>query len=152
VFGLLSQLEISVIGCPLKGTGLGDTVTCTAPVPPPGDGLGLGDGDGAGEPTGLLERDGEPSTVDGEVGSVEPQLTATNAAMSAMTARIQVRMFLRDTAGRRVARRRLRKTRTCVPQVSGIGYRASGGQVSGVRYQLSGVRYQVLGIRVRGRC
>ena len=82
---------MSVIAWPLKGTGLGETVTCTAPVPLPvaglgdgvgvGDGLGDGDGVGVGVPTGLLDRDGTPPVVtgDGEVGSVEPQLMATNA-------------------------------------------------------------------------
>jgi len=105
VFGLVAQLAISVIACPLKGTGLGETVTCTAPVPVPveglGEGVGAGDGVGVGVPPLLPERDGTPPVVtgDGEVGSVEPQLIATNAAKHRSATRTQARMFLRNTRG-----------------------------------------------------
>jgi hypothetical protein len=113
--GLFAQLAISVIAWPLKGTGLGETVTCTAPVPLDGLGEGVGVGDGAGlgdgvgvrdavgvgVPAGLLDRDGTPPVVtgDGEVGSVEPQLMATNAATHRTATRVHVRMFLRNTRG-----------------------------------------------------
>jgi len=105
--GLFAQLAISVIAWPLKGTGLGETETCTAPVPLPADGpgegvgVGLGDGVGVGVPTGLLVRDGTPPVVtgDGDVGSVEPQLMAANAAINRTATRIQARMFLRNTRG-----------------------------------------------------
>jgi hypothetical protein len=112
--GLFAQLAISVIAWPLKGTGFGETVTCTAPVPLPvglgegvgvGDGVGVRDGVGVGVSAGLLDRDGTPPVVTGvgEVGSVEPQLTATNAATNRTATRIQARMFLRNTPGVRVA-------------------------------------------------
>ena len=92
---------MSVIAWPLKGTGFGETVTCTAPVPLPVDGLGEGDGVGVGVPAGLLDRDGTPPAVtgDGEVGSTEPQLMATKAAINRTATRIQARMFLRNTRG-----------------------------------------------------
>jgi hypothetical protein len=91
VFGRFTQLEISVIGCPLKATGFGDTVTLTAPVPAPGagdgEGEGVGEGAGDGEEPGttpLLERDGTPplATGDGDVGSTEPQLIVASASRS----------------------------------------------------------------------
>ena len=92
---------------------MGETETCTAPVPLPvdglGEGVGVGDGDGVGVrdgvgvgvSAGLLDRDGTPPVVTGvgEVGSVEPQLMATNAATNRTATRIQARMFLRNTLG-----------------------------------------------------
>ena len=99
MFGLVAQLAISVIGCPLNGTGLGVTVTWTAPAPVPGDGdgegagLGVGDGVGVGVPA-LFEREGTPLLVTGvgEVGSTDPQSIVTNAiASEAMTMGMRIR-------------------------------------------------------------
>ena len=99
MFGLVAQLAISVIGCPLNGTGLCVTVTWTAPAPVPGDGdgegagLGVGDGVGVGVPA-LFEREGTPLLVTGvgEVGSTDPQSIVTNAiASEAMTMGMRIR-------------------------------------------------------------
>ena len=107
MFGRLAQLAISVIGCPLNGTGFGETVTCTAPLPLGGTGGcagvgdGVGDGVGAGVVPPLFDREGALAvdTFEGEVGSTEPQSIVTNArAIAAM--RNGVRIRVRDYARR----------------------------------------------------
>ena len=95
--GRFAQLEISVIGCPLKATGFGDTVICTAPLPPDGAGDGAGDGDGDGEGAGvplLFDRDGTfpVDTFDGDVGSTAPQSIVTSArTIEAMATDVRIR-------------------------------------------------------------
>jgi hypothetical protein len=107
VFGRLAQLAISVIGCPLNGTGFGEIVTCTAPLPLGGTGgcagvgEGVGDGAGAGVVPPLFDREGTLAvdTFEGEVGSTAPQSMVTNAsAIEAM--RNGVRIRVRDYARR----------------------------------------------------
>jgi hypothetical protein len=100
VFGRVAQLATPETGCPLNGTGFGDTVTCTFPLAPTGAGwfgagtgvgvgvgeglgVGLGVGLGAGAVPGLLDRDGTPPAtgvgVVGDDGSTEPQPLAAIA-------------------------------------------------------------------------
>ena len=66
-----------------------------------GEGVGVGDGDGDGDTVPpLLVRDGTPlvDTGEGDVGSTEPQLVATNASTSeAKSMGIRMRRALRKS-------------------------------------------------------